>query len=458
MSLINSKYVSYFIDFINRGQVRSVNAKKNILASFIIKGSSIIISLALVPLTINYINPSRYGIWLTLSSIVGWFSFFDVGLTQGLRNKFAEARTFGDDAKAQAYVSTTYAILSITFFILWVIFLLVNRFLNWADILNVSGSMSSEISMLAIIVFTYFCIQFVLRIITTILFADQQPAKSSLVDLLGQIVSLILVFILVKITKGSLIKLGLALCVSPIIILLIANIYLFRKDYRKYRPVFSKVDFSCTKDLLNLGVVFFVIQVAAIIQYQTANIIIARNFSTLEVTSYNIVFKYFGVLSMVFAIFLTPLWSASTEAFLKNDIPWIKNAIKKYSLLNIFLIVIGLLMLVFSGLVYRIWLDGKVEIPFTLSLWGFLYFNVIIYGGKYVSFLNGINALRVQFLASLISPVIYIAIALVLIKYFKMGVYAVFVASIIANFNAFLLAPIQYNMIINKGKKGLWIK
>jgi hypothetical protein len=33
--------------------------------------------------------PTRYEIWLTLSSIVGWFSFFDVGLGHGLRNKFA---------------------------------------------------------------------------------------------------------------------------------------------------------------------------------------------------------------------------------------------------------------------------------------------------------------------------------------------------------------------------------
>lgn len=76
-------------DFFTKGHERSIKAKKNILASFIIKGLSIAISLVLVPLTINYINPTQYGIWLTLSSIVAWFSFFDIGLTQGLRNKFA---------------------------------------------------------------------------------------------------------------------------------------------------------------------------------------------------------------------------------------------------------------------------------------------------------------------------------------------------------------------------------
>ena len=80
-------------NFFTQGNQRSINAKKNILLLAIIKGCSIAVSLLLVPLTIHYVNPTRYGIWLTLSSIVGWFSFFDIGLGHGLRNKFAEAVT-----------------------------------------------------------------------------------------------------------------------------------------------------------------------------------------------------------------------------------------------------------------------------------------------------------------------------------------------------------------------------
>src|SRR5690554_484991 len=112
----------------SKGQGRTVKAKKNILGSILIKGGSIAISLVMVPLTIDYVNPSRYGIWLTLSSIVGWFSFFNIGLTHGLRNKFAESKAKGDDSMAQMYVSTTYAILAIIFSSVWLIFLLINPF------------------------------------------------------------------------------------------------------------------------------------------------------------------------------------------------------------------------------------------------------------------------------------------------------------------------------------------
>src|SRR5260370_30134119 len=450
--------LSSFKRFVNRGHDRSVQAKKNILSSFLIKGVSIGISLILVTLIINYINPSMYGIWLTLSSIVGWFSFFDIGLTQGLRNKFAEARAKGDHLSAQIYVSTTYAVLAIIFASVWLIFIFSNNFLNWSDILKVPQDMRSEVSVLAIIVFTYFCSQFVLRIVTTINIADQQPAKAALVDLLGQFLSLVSIVVLVKTTKGSLINLGIGLCLSPILVLVGANVFFFKTKYKQYKPKLSKIDFSYAKGLFNLGLTFFIIQIASVIQYESANIIIARNFGTSEVTSYNIVYKYFGMLTMLFTIFLTPFWSASTEAYLKKDFEWIKSSIKKYNILNILLFLFSILMLIFSGEIYKLWLGkGKVHIDFSLSFWGFLYVSLWIFGSKYVNFLNGISALKIQFWSSLVSPFLYVAIAILFIRYYKMGAYSLFIAAIIANIYA-IIAPIQYYQIIVRNKKGIWTK
>ncbi len=451
--------VTTFKSFINTGHSRSIRAKKNIIASFFIKGLSIAISLIFVPLTINYINPSRYGIWLTLSSIVGWFSFFDIGLSQGLRNKFAEAKAMGNDELAQVYVSTTYAILAIIFSIVWLIFLLANQFVNWAHLLNISETMQGEVSTLAIIVFTYFCLDFVLGIITTLILADQQSAKSSFIGVSSQVLSLIFILILVKTTQGSLINLGIALCLSPLLVSIGGNFFFFRGVLKKYKPRLSKINFSYAKGLFNLGIIFFVIQIAGIIQYQTANIIIARNFGTADVTSYNIVYKYFGMLSMLFGIFLTPFWSASTEAYLKKDIKWIKNGMKKYNQLNILLLALSIIMLIFSNNIYSLWLGkGKVNIAFSISLWGWIFFNVTMFCSKYVIFLNSISALRIQFWASVISPILYIVVAITLIKYFHFGVFALFVASIVANFNGLILAPLQYFQIIYKNRKGIWTK
>ena len=236
---------------------------------------------------------------------------------------------------AQIYVSTTYAVLGIIFATIWLIFLFINPFLDWSSFLKVSPDFLDEISYLAVIVFTYFCLQFVLRIITTIITANQEPAKASFIDFMGQVLSLLVITFLVFTTEGSLIYLGWGLCAAPILALVFANIFFFTGKYKIYRPRFTRIKFSYAKSLFNLGGVFFVIQIASVVQYESANIIISRNFGPADVTSYNIVYKYFGILNMVFMIFIIPFWSASTEAFLKHDFTWIKNSIKKYNLLNL---------------------------------------------------------------------------------------------------------------------------
>ena len=456
MKRLFSSIYQYFKKHLIKGNARTVLAKKNIVGSIFIKGGSIAVSLIMVPLTIDYINPTRYGIWLALSSIVGWFSFFNVGMTHGLRNKFAEARTKGDNAAAKMYISTTYAVLTIVFSAVWLVFLIVNPFLDWVNILNASSEMRLELSILAIIIFTYFCLQFVLKIINTLITADQQPAKASLINFLGQIISLLVIVVLVKTTEGSLINLGLALCIAPVAVLVAANFYFFGTSYKNLKPSISSVNFSQSKNLFSLGLVFFVIQIASLVQYQTSNIIIAQSFGPYEVTTYNVVYKYFNVLGMGFGIFLTPFWSASTDAFFKNDINWIKKATIKYLQIGLLFVLAGVVMLFVSDTVYRVWLKGQVDIDFTLSLWGLIFFTSFMFASIFVNFLNGISALKIQFWASLISPLIFVGSAYLLID--GMGVHALFISSLIASFNGIIIAPLQYYFIIYKKKKGLWIR
>ena len=455
---MNKIYIK-IANLLNSGAERSIKAKKNVLTSFFLKSASISINLLLVPLTINYVTVSEYGVWLTLSSIVAWFSFFDIGLTNGLRNKFAEAISYNDTEKARVYVSTTFAILTVIISIVWIVFMVFNSIIDWNKILNLEPTSTNNISIVMIIVFTYFCLQFVLKIINTVLIANQEPAMSSLIDVISQSITLIIIFIMTQITTGSLYNLALAMSLAPFAVLVFANIFLFNTKYKQYKPNFKYVNFKYAKGLFNLGLVFFIIQIAGIIQYQSANFIIINYYDASNVVNYNIVYKYFSMLSMVYAIFLTPFWTASTDAYFRNDIEWIKNAIKRYKQLNILVAIVSVFMLFFSDYVYMLWLgENSLSISFILSFWAFVYFNLNMYAAKYVSFLNGIGALRIQFISSLISPVLFIVIVLLFFRVFNLGIYSIFIASIFSNFNGFIIAPLQYHMIVNKSKRGIWVK
>lgn len=448
--------IAFLNSILSKGHHRSVKAKKNIIASFFLKGMSIAISLIVVPLTINYLNPSRYGIWLTLSSIVGWFSFFDIGFGNGLRNKFAESIAKGEHEKARIYVSTTYAILSIIIAFVLIIFFCINPFLNWSKILNTPSGMSGELRLLALIVFVFFCLQFVLQLITTVMTANQQPAKASLFNFFGTLFSLAVIFILTKTTSGNLVYLGTVFSVAPVVVLTASSIWYYSNEYRRYAPSIKYVKFSFARDLMSLGLKFFIIQIAFVVLYETSNIIIAQLFGPAQVTPYNIAYKYFGIIPMVFGIILVPFWSAFTEAWSKKDIDWIESTMKRLKRIWLLTSVTALIMIIFSNFIYRIWVGKEIVVPISMSVTMAVYVVLNAWNGIFSNFLNGVGKIKLQLYLSLTGSLLNIPLAIYLGK--SLGIYGVVLSTTIISLMSAILLPIQFNKIIKNSARHIWAK
>jgi len=448
--------LSFFGSLLNKGHSRTVKARKNILASFIIRGCNIAISLILVPLTIHYINPSQYGIWLTMASIISWLSFFDIGFGNGLKNKFAEALATGNHQLARIYLSTTYAILGIIMGAVLLIFNLVNPFLNWSAILNAPPEMAAQLNVLALLVFSFFCIQFILQLITTIITANQQPAKASFFNLLGSAISLMVIYILTKTTSGNIVYLGLVLGLAPVVVLLMASIWFYTRDYRLYAPSFKYVHFSYARNLMSLGVKFFFIQIAAIIFYETSNLIIAQLFGPAQVTSYNIAYKYFGVVPMVMGIIMTPFWSAFTEAWVKQDLPWIKRTVGKLTKLWFLLAILCGLMLLIAAWVYKLWVGEAVIVPLSISVTIAAYVVINGWNSIYSQFLNGVGKVKLQLYLAVIGSLINIPLAIFLGK--SLGIYGVVLSTTLISIVSAIVTPIQYRKVVSNRATGIWNK
>lgn len=456
MSYFKSSFIAFLISPFKKGNERSNKAKKNILLSILIKGISIAVSLVLVPLTIHYVNPTRYGIWLTLSSIIGWFGFFDIGFGNGLRNKFAEAVAKGDYEQARIYVSTTYAILSIIIAGVLIIFLCINPLLNWSRILNSPSGMAGELSLLALIVFVFFCIQFILQLLNTVMTANQEPAKASLFNLFGSLVSLAVIFILTRSTQGNLVYLGAALSSAPVLVLIISNIWFFNRQYKRYAPSFKYVKFNHARDLMTLGIKFFILQIAAIIIYQTSNIIIAQLFGPTQVTPFNIAYKYFSIISMGFGIIMLPFWSAFTEAWYKRDIIWIKNVMKNLKLLWVVMSVITIIMLIISNIIYRLWVGREIVVPISISIVMAVYVIINTWCGIFSNFLNGVGKIKLQLYSGILGALINVPLAIYLGKH--IGISGVLLSTCILAVISAIWSPIQYRKLINNEAKGIWNK
>ena len=441
---------------LNIGSKRSIDAKKNIILGAFIRGLNIIIGLLMVSLTIDYLDTVKYGIWVTLSSLIAWFSFFDIGFGNGLRNKFAEALAENKIELARAYVSTTYFILSIIMLGLVILLTPIINFIDWNSILNVSLEVISarDLKFLAIIIFAFFGLNFVFKLITTILIADQKPALSSLLNLLGNILSLILVFLLLKSDENSILYLGFAISVAPVTILLVSTFIFFRGTYKKFRPSYKKIDLKVIPSLFGLGVKFFIIQIAAILLYQTNNIIITQLFGPEQVTLFNIAFKYFSVLMMLFSIVISPFWSAFTEASSKNDYEWIKSVMNKLFKFWGILVLLCLFMLAVCNWVYSAWVGDDIIIPFGMSLLIAIWTLVNTWNTIFSTFLNGIGKIKLQLYIGITSALLNIPLAILFAN--QIGINGIFSANIFVSLLGALIYPIQYKKLILNKSKGIW--
>lgn len=443
---------------IKSGHARTIKAKKNIFQSFAIRALNMGVSFILVPITINYLDTARYGIWVTLTSVVSWLTFFDVGLGHGLRNRFAESIAKDDKINAKKYVSTAYFVLSLIVICIITIFCLVNLFIDWSQILNVKLNVirKDELSIVALITFIFFAINLVMQLINIILIATQEPSKAAFNELLGKILGLVIIWILVQSTKGSLILLGLALSSAPVITFLIISLYLFNKKFKEFTPSINFFDKSKVSDLFTLSVKFFIIRISAVILYSTNNIIISNLFGPAEVTPYSIALSYFNILFLLYNIVITPFWSAFTEAWVKKEINWIKKTMKVLIYFWLLLIIIGLIMLLVSDFAINIWLGGKVSLPFILSLLVCLWVLITTWNGIFSQFLYGIGTITLQSIIAFSISIINIPLSIYFGK--MIGINGILIVSLILAFIQMWFYPYQYYKIINNKAFGVWTK
>ena len=438
------------------GSQRSNVVKKNVIGSLLIRGCSILVSLLLVPLTLGYVSSELYGVWLTISSVIVWLGFFDVGFSLGLKNKLAEAIALEDWDRGKHLVSTTYFMMAIIFIPLCIVLELLIKHVDWASFLNIDAQYNDEIVKAMYVITAFFCLSMITHVITSVISAFQKTALASSFPVIGNVISLIIIFILTKTTPPSLIALAFAISSMPVIVQLVASVILFNKQFSKVSPSFDTIDKKYISDLFTLGYKFFLIQIQVVVFYQTTNFLISNISGPEDVTSYNIAHKYMSIAMMVFSIILGPLWPAFTDAYTKKDYQWMNNIYNKMTKVFIVLAAILALMLVVSPLAYKIWIGEKATVPFIMTALVGLYLLIHNWDSLQVQLINGIGCVKLQTYVTLIGLVFHIPLSYLLGKF--IGGYGVICSMLIINFIYVLFFTTQIRKLLNNKANGIWRK
>lgn len=399
---------------------RTLNVIRNSIATAVLKAGILACSLIMVPITLDYLNPENYGIWMAMTSILYWFAFFDVGLGNGMRNYMAEALSKGDKDKANSYFSTAIFILTVLAIAIAIVVMPLIQVFDISTILNTKSVDNNGLTNIISIAVFFTLIQFVAKNIGMAYIAMQRYMVNDLIIIVGNIISLISVYILAKTTEGNLAYIVVVFTGIPALAFLGAAIPLFRK-HPYLIPQYRCINIGIIKEIVSKGLGFFVIQITScLLVFGSANIIISHYCGPEQVTIYNISFKLFNLLTVAYTIILSPLWNAYTDAIVKNDYDWIKRTYKKTMKMLALSIIVGLILLAASGAFFKQWIGNSVTIPFEVSVCVLLYVCSFNFANCSAYLLNGLNKIRVQIVLSIVMTTIYLVVI-----YFIKGQYGI---------------------------------
>lgn len=436
---------------------RSSLLQKNIFASFVIKGWSALIVLLLVPATLHCLGEYKNGIWLTISSLLLWIDNMDIGLGNGLRNKIAEYMAHDEFERTRSLISSTFAMLTCIIIPVLLILLLLIALTDPYWIFNASPSKVDHLDQVLMATVTLVCTSFIFKLIGNFYMGMQLPAVSNLLIALGQTLALIGTYIVLWSGSHSLMLIALVNTVSPLIIYLLAFPYTFLYKYPHLCPSLKLIKLKEAKAVIHMGVQFFIMQISSVVLFMTSNILISNLFSPTMVTPYQITYRYFSILLVIFTVICMPFWNATTDAYQKNDIAWIRNATKKLRLMTVGILICLIVMIALSDIVYAIWIDQQTVIDLKMSIMMAVYIFILIYSMRYSYFINGIGKLRLQLIFTTAAAVLFIPLAYLTTQWTHSIIWFMIVMCLV-NIPGLIVNRIQFYKLINGKANGIWMK
>jgi O-antigen/teichoic acid export membrane protein len=408
--------------------------------SVMVRVIGIAITLLYIPLLLDFLNEEKYGIWITLTTIINWIRIFDVGLGNGLRNKLAEAIALDKRSEAKKLVSTSYAILGLIFVSILLVILPLNSFLDWNSILKAYNVSAGELQLLTSVSISFILIGFVLQTVVVVFAADGNSVMGGIIQLVINIICLVLLLVAKMFAqKGDLVLLATIITGVPIVVYTLFSIYYFYGKYAYMRPSWKAIDLKNSGDLFKLSWQFFIIQITATVLFASIPFVITRFYSPKEVTQFNIASTIFNFPMTVITLITAPVGPLVTQAFAKGDKVWIRNMFSKMSKMSLLISAGVVVMVLGSALIYKLWIGDRVQIPFILSAVVGAYAITNIISNPYSVFLNSTGNVRILVILAPVSILLFAGCCLY--SWLLNDVISIPLAMITTNFVGLLAQP-----------------
>ena len=410
----------------NTAHERYRRISQTLLSALLSRGVGFIVSFISVPLTVGYLGGERYGLWVSISTLLGWLSLADLGLANSLTNSLSNALAQDDKSLAQQYVATTFWLLVGVAAVVGTLFFAAWPWVNWRMLFNVQGPVAQhEIAPSMATAAMLVIVSLPLLVNAKVFYACQEGSLANYWGTAGNVASLVMIVLVVRLKLG-LVWLVFGVSGTTLAASIISSLWLFGVHRPALRPSIHAVDRSKIKGLGKVSGQFFIVQIAVLLIFQSDNLIITHFLGAAQVTPYAVCFKLFSYATLLQALISPALWPAYTEAIVRQDVHWVRRTFWLTLSVNLSIAVAFAVPLTFFGRTLIGWWAGQTAVPTqTLLYWMAVWILISSAMNSVGCLLNGAGRIKGQSVYGTITAAVSITLGCLLVtRYGIVGVVA----------------------------------
>jgi O-antigen/teichoic acid export membrane protein len=422
-----------------RSQERRRHIAWTSVTAGVAKTATAITMLISVPLTLGYLGPERFGMWMAISAVIAMFGFSDFGLSNGVLNAVAHASGRNNNDEIRRIISNGIFILCMIGAVILLAFAISYSFIPWASVFNITTPTAAvETGPVVRVLVLCFVASLPLGMTQKIQMGLQQGYWANLWETLGAIGGLFGILVAIRLDAG-LPSIALAMAGIPVIFRGTNTLVFFGFQKFTLRPRLGHIDFAVAGGLMRTGVLFFILQTAVIVGFQSDNVIIARILGVEAVAGYDVALKLSTLPAMIIGLVVVAQWPAYGEALTRGDTDWIRHTFYRTLRLSLTIsLPFALILLLWGDRIIRLWAGPEV-VPTVDLLAGMAAWSVLLVIGNVISvLLNGLHVVRFQAICAMLMALGNILLSIYLVG--KIGVTGAIYGTLAA-YTVFTLIP-----------------
>jgi O-antigen/teichoic acid export membrane protein len=352
---------------------------------------NLLVTMAIVPLTINALGAKDYAVLAMAISLSVFVTYADFGMGLAVVNLVARIESVSNIRKSLRAVSTVWYLLSLIGFCGVVLCGVVYGVLN----LTLAPLGFDTWTPILIGVCSVF-IGLPTGLVQRILFAKQKNIEANIWLTIGRVLSLVCVYVAIKSGHTSLSVLIFCVLGSPVIVGWVSVIVCFGVR-REISPSWRYFSTKYIRVLLVNGFRFFVMQMVPYFEGGIDSIIVGSVVGLEYVAAMDVYTKIFSYIPALVSLGAFPLWPAIANAKNSGDIAWVKKICQKAFVVTLLLSsAVAFVLSIFGHLLVEKWTGLSLHLDWIVLL-GIALFSVLAAVGMILSIiLNGLSVIKQQ--------------------------------------------------------------